>query len=347
MRLDFAGFEISFFDFVDLYFPPWVIFACGFLIVLLMLFFYFKKARYRSSAIKYSDLKIVKRAVRSNRQKYRFILILLRILAIILFIIAFARPRSGTEYKEVTSEGVDIILTLDVSSSMQAEDFKPNNRLYVAKEEMKKFINHRVNDRIGLVIFAKYSYAQCPLTTDYGVLMNFIDLVDFGIVEDGTAIGMAIANAVNRLRESESKSKIIVLLTDGDNNAGEIDPITAANLAKAMDIKIYTIGAGKSGNTMYPYQDPLFGKRYVYQPTKIDEKTLKAIAEKTGGKYFRARSGKELEEIYDLIDNLEKTEVKIASHVQYKELFNYFTYAGLLVLILELLLAQTVFKKLP
>jgi len=347
MKLEFAGFEVSFFDFLNIYLPPWVIFICGLLIIILMLFFYFKKGRYRSSAIKYSDLKIVKRAVRSNRQKYRVILLVLRILAVAFFIVSFARPRSGTEYKEVTSEGIDIILTLDVSSSMQAEDFKPNNRLFVAKEEIKKFIGHRINDRIGLVVFAKYSYTQCPLTTDYDVLMNFIDLVDFGIIEDGTAIGMAIANAVNRLRESESKSKIIVLLTDGDNNAGEIDPITAANLAKAMDIKIYTIGAGKSGNTMYPYQDPLFGKRYVYQPTKIDEKTLKTIAENTGGKYFRARSGKELEEIYNLIDNLEKTEIKIASHVQYKELFSYFTYSGLIIFILELLLAHTVFKKLP
>jgi Ca-activated chloride channel family protein len=347
MNLDFAGFEISFFDVIDIYIPPWAIFVCGSIVILLMLFFHFNKGRYRSSAIKYSDIKIVKRAARSNRQKYRFVLLVLRVLAIALFIISFARPRSGTEYKEVTSEGVDIILALDVSSSMQAEDFKPNNRLYVAKEEMKKFINRRVNDRIGLVIFAKYSYTQCPLTTDYGVLLNFIDMVNFGIVEDGTAIGMSIANAVNRLRDSKSKSKIIVLLTDGDNNAGEIDPITGANLAKAMDIKIYTIGAGKSGNTMYPYQDPLFGKRYVYQPSKIDEKTLKAIAEQTGGKYFRARSGKELEEIYGLIDDLEKTEVKIASHVQYKELFNYFTYAGLLILMLELLLAHTLFKKLP
>jgi Ca-activated chloride channel family protein len=239
------------------------------------------------------------------------------------------------------------MMALDVSSSMQAEDFKPHNRLYVAKEEIKKFVENRINDRIGLVVFARYSYTQCPLTTDYGVLLNFIDQVDFGAVEDGTAIGMAIANAVNRLRESESKSKIIILLTDGDNNSGEIDPLTAANLAKAMDVKIYTIAAGKPGNAMYPYQDPLFGKRYVYQPTNIDEKTLKDIAERTDGKYFRARSGEELEEIYNVIDDLEKTEVKIASHIQYKELFHYFTYLGLFLLVLEILLANTYFKKLP
>jgi len=219
--------------------------------------------------------------------------------------------------------------------------------LYVAKEEVKKFINRRINDRIGLVVFARYSYTQCPLTTDYGVLLNFVDQVNFGLVEDGTAIGMAVANGINRLRESEAKSKIMILLTDGDNNAGEIDPLTAANLASAMDIKIYTIAAGKPGNAMYPYNDPLFGKRYVYQPTRIDEKTLKEMARITDGKYFRARSGEELEEIYGLIDEMERTEVKIASHVQYRELFQYFTYLGFIFLVLEMVLANTYFKKLP
>jgi len=238
-------------------------------------------------------------------------------------------------------------MVLDVSSSMQAEDFKPRNRLYVAKDEIKKFINRRVNDRIGLVVFARYAYTQCPLTTDYGVLLKFIDQVNFGSVEDGTAIGMAIANGVNRLRESKSKTKVMVLATDGDNNAGEIDPITAANLAAAFDIKIYTIGVGKPGNAMFPYQDPIFGKRYIYQPTRIDEETLKEIAKKTGGKYFRARSGKELDEIYSTIDKMEKTEIKIASHIQYHELFGYFIYSGLLLLVLEMVLANTYFRKLP
>jgi Ca-activated chloride channel family protein len=239
------------------------------------------------------------------------------------------------------------MMALDVSSSMQAEDFKPHNRLYVAKEEINKFIDRRVNDRIGLVVFARYAYTQCPLTVDYSVLHNFVDMVNFGVIEDGTAIGMAIATAVNRLRDSEAKSKILILLTDGDNNAGEIDPVTGANLAAAMDIKIYTIGAGKPGNAMYPYQDPIFGKRYVYQPTNIDEATLKKIAERTGGRYFRARSGEELEQIYEEIDQLEKTEIQVASHIQYTELFQWFTYAGLAVFLLELLLATTYFRKLP
>lgn len=347
MNLEFYGFDLNLFDMYKLHIPAWLIFGLGAIIVGLMIYFQLNKKRYKSSAIKYSDIRIVKRAAKSTKQKYRFILFIMRILAVIALIIAFARPRSGTEYKEVTSEGIDIMLALDVSSSMQAEDFKPNNRLYVAKEEIKKFISHRINDRMGLVVFARYSYTQCPLTTDYNVLLNFVDQVDFGVVDDGTAIGMAIANAVNRLRDSDAKSKIIILLTDGDNNSGEIDPLTAANLAEAMDIKIYTIGAGKSGNAMYPYQDPIFGKRYMYQPTKIDEKSLKEIAERTGGKFFRARSGEELEEIYSLIDNLEKTEIKESSHVQYRELFSYLLYLSLVLLMIEMILSNTYFRKLP
>lgn len=347
MNVEFAGLSINIFEVIDTTIPAAAIFVAGLLAIAAMIYYHVRRKRFKSATITYSDIRIVRRAARSSRQRYRFLLTALRVLAVALFVVAFARPRSGTEYKEVTSEGVDIMLALDVSSSMQAEDFKPHNRLYVAKEEMKKFINNRLNDRLGLVVFARYSYTQCPLTTDYGVLLGFVDQIDFGVVEDGTAIGMAIANAVNRLRESESESKMIVLLTDGDNNAGEIDPLTAANLAAALDIKIYTIGAGKPGNAMYPYQDPIFGKRYVYQPTRIDEKTLKEIASITGGKYFRARSGKELEEIYSIIDRMEKTEVKVAAHIQYRELFHFFAYAGLLLLVLEIILANTYFKKLP
>lgn len=347
MTFEFSGLSFNLFNIFKGTVPPIIIFIFGALVIAFMLFFQAWKRNKQTSAIKYSDIRLVKRASRSKKQKFRFILTLLRVLAIAFFFVAFARPRSGTEYKETTSNGIDIILAIDVSSSMQAEDFKPHNRLYVAKQEMKKFVSRRLNDRIGLVVFARYSFTQCPLTTDYSVLLNFIDMVDFGMVEDGTAIGMALANSVNRLRESTAKSKVIILLTDGDNNAGEIDPLTAAAIAEAMDIKIYTIGAGKSGNAMYPYQDKLFGKRYVYQPTNIDEPTLKAIAKKTGGKYFRAKSKEELDEIYTLIDKLEKTEVKTSSHVEYVELFQYFLYIGLLLLILEMLLSYTVLRKLP
>lgn len=347
MNIEFAGLSLSFFEMVDLTIPPSIIFLVGGVMVLLMLSFHSRRKRFKSATIKYSDIRIVKRAARSSRQRFRFILTLLRLSAVVLFVVAFARPRSGTEFIEVTSEGIDIMIALDVSSSMQAEDFKPNNRLFVAKEEIKKFITKRINDRIGLIVFARHSFTQCPLTTDYDVLLNFIDQVDFGMVEDGTAIGMAIANGVNRLRDSESESKIMILLTDGDNNSGEIDPITAANLAATFDIKIYTIGAGKPGNALYPYQDPVFGKRYVYQPTRIDEESLKEIAKRTSGKFFRARSGDELEKIYDMIDELEKTEIETAAHIQYKELFEWFAYAGLILLMLEMLLTHSYFRKLP
>lgn len=344
---EFAGLSFSLMEFIDTTIPAWIIFLLGALVIAVMTWYYLRKRSGRSASIRYSDLRLVRRAARTGRQRYRFVLFLFRTLAIALLFVAFARPRSGTEYVEVTSEGVDIILAVDVSSSMMAEDFKPHNRLHVAKEEMKKFVHKRLNDRIGLVVFARHSFTQCPLTTDYGVLLNFIDQVDFGMVEDGTAIGMALANSINRLRDSDTESKVIILLTDGDNNAGEIDPLTAANLAATFDIKIYTIGAGKPGNAMYPYQDPVFGKRYVYQPTKIDEQSLKQIAERTDGRYFRARSEAELEQVYAEIDKMEKTEVKTASHIQYQELFGPFTYAALILLALELLLTHTYFRKLP
>jgi Ca-activated chloride channel family protein len=347
MILDFAGMRLSFFDILDLTIPAEVIFIVGALIIAAMLYYQFRARRYQSATIKYSDLRIVKRAARTSRQRFRFIVPLLRVLAVILLLVAFARPRAGTEYQEVTSEGIDIMMALDISSSMMAEDFKPHNRLHVAKEEIKKFIQRRTNDRIGLVVFARHAFTQCPLTTDYGVLLNFVDQVDFGMVDDGTAIGMAIATAVNRLRDSDSESKILVLLTDGDNNAGEIDPLTAANLARALDIKVYTIGVGKSGNAMFPVNDPIFGKRYVYQPVRIDEESLRDIATRTGAKYYRARSGEELEEIYQIIDNLEKTEIEIAAHVQYRELFHWFAFSGFVLIVLELLLANTWFRKLP
>ncbi len=345
-QIDFYGLSVNFFDLIDTTIPAIVIFVLGALAVAAMIWFAVRRRRVKSATIKYSDIRIVKRAARTSRQRYRFLLTAMRVAAIVLLVVAFARPRSGTEKKEISSEGIDIMIALDVSSSMQAEDFKPNNRLYVAKEEIKKFINNRVNDRIGLVVFARNSFTQCPLTTDYGVLIENVDQVDFGQIEDGTAIGMAIATGVNRLRDSEAKTKIMILLTDGDNNAGEIDPLTAANLAEAFNIKIYTIAAGKS-TAMFPVDDPIFGKRYVYRPTNVDEKTLKEIADRTGGKEFRARSSDELDQIYKIIDQLEKSKVKVSTLVEYRELFSYFIYAGMALLVLEMILGNTYFRKLP
>ncbi len=343
-NIEFTGISLGFSDATV---PPMLLFIIGLLIIVAMVVFQIKKKNKKTSTIIYSDLKIMKRAGRTQKQKLRGILPILRMIAVAFLFVAFARPRSGTEHREITSEGIDIMMLLDVSSSMQAEDFKPNNRLFVAKEEIKNFISKRMNDRIGLVVFARNAFTQCPLTTDYGVLLGFVDQVNFNQIADGTAIGMALATATNRLRESDAESKIIVLLTDGDNNAGEIDPITAANLASAFDIKIYTIGVGKSGNAMFPYKDPIFGKRYVYQPTKIDEKSLKEIADRTGGAYYRAKSENDLSKIYEIIDALEKTEVKISEHIEYKELFQQFSFAGIFFLLLEILLSYTYLRKLP
>ncbi len=342
----FAGFNTTLFD-RDINLSALGIFIAGAVILLLMLIYEFRISKRNSATIRYSDLKIIKRAAKTGRQRFRFLLSALRVLTLSLFIVAFARPQAGTENREVTSEGIDIMLALDTSGSMRAEDFKPENRLNVAKEEIKKFVSKRESDRIGLVVFSQTSFTQCPLTLDYGVLLNFLDQVHFGMIKDGTAIGMALANCINRLRESPSKTKVIVLLTDGVNNAGEIDPLTAATIAKTMGVKIYTIGIGKPGNAMYPVDDPIFGKRYVYLPNEIDEDVLKQIAEKTGGQYFRARSEKELAQIYSDIDKLEKTKIKVNEYTQYKELFPNLVYFGLAFLVLEILLSQTIFRKIP
>jgi Ca-activated chloride channel family protein len=342
----FAGFQITLFE-QEFSIPAIAIILVGVVLVSAIIYVKLKRGRAQSVSIKYSDLKIIRRSARTGRQKFRFLLTVFRVLAILTLIVAFARPQAGVENKEVSTEGIDIMLALDVSGSMKAEDFKPQNRLYVAKEEIKKFVQKRQSDRIGLVVFSQSSFTQCPLTLDYGVLLNFLDQVRFGMIKDGTAIGMALANCVNRLRESSSKSKVIILLTDGVNNAGEIDPLTAASLARTMGVKIYTIGVGKPGNAMYPVDDPIFGKRYVYLPNEIDEEGLREIAEKTGGKYFRARSEKELEQIYDEIDKLEKTEIKVSQYVQYRELFPFFVYFGLGFIVIEVVLGQTLFRKVP
>jgi Ca-activated chloride channel family protein len=340
--LKFSGWDLYF-----LHLPGWEILLIGALAVVILGWYMLRKMPGRTSTVRYSDLNLVRKHRRTLRQRLRPLLNLLRIFAVALLFVAMARPQSGTAKREVETEGVDIVIALDVSGSMKAEDFKPQNRLYVAKEEIEKFIDRRINDRIGLVVFAKSSFTQCPLTLDYGVLKSFLEQVDFGMIDDGTAIGMALANSVNRLLDSNAKSKVIVLLTDGVNNVWEIDPLTAANIAKTMGVKIYTIGIGKPGNAMYPVDDPIFGKRYVYLPNEIDEESLQQIADITGGKYFRARSGEELDKIYRDIDRLEKTKIKVNEYIQYKELFFDFVLAGFGLLLVEMVLGQTVFRKIP
>lgn len=324
-----------------------VILLLGALVVGAMIFYYLKIMPRRLSSVRYSDLTLVDDGRKTVRQRLRPLVFWLRVLAVALFFVALARPQAGNNQREIETEGIDIMLALDISGTMQTEDFQPENRLYVAKEEINKFIDKRANDRIGLVVFAKSSFTQCPLTLDYGVLKSFLAQVEYGLIEDGTAIGSALANCTNRLLDSDAKSKIIILLTDGLNNAGEIDPLTAANIAKTMGIRIYTIGVGRPGNAIYPIDDPVFGKRYVYLHNEIDEVTLGKIAETTGGKYYRARTEDELDRIYTEIDRLEKTKMKIHEYTQYRELFAGWLLAGFALLLLEMVLGQTYLRKIP
>ncbi len=264
-----------------------------------------------------------------------------------LFIMSLARPQAVSREKDYETKGVDIIISMDISGSMLAEDFKPENRMLVAKEEAKKFIRGRENDRIGLVVFAREAFTQCPLTLDYDILLNLVDEIQIGMIQDGTAIGMGIATAVNRLRESDARSKVVILITDGENNAGKIDPVTAAELARTFGIKIYTIGVGKGGLVPFPINDPLFGKRYVQARVDVDEFLLKRVADITGGIFFRARDPQSLTEVYQKINELEKTEVKVHEYRSYDELFPYFLIPALLLLTAEILLKNSVLMRIP
>jgi Ca-activated chloride channel family protein len=322
---------------------PYVLFFL--LLIPLLTFFYFFKLRKKQAAIKISDSKIFLDSKTSLRVKLIHLPFVLKMIALALLILALARPQSFNSGTNVNTEGIDIAIVLDISGSMLAEDFKPN-RLEAAKVITDKFIEGRVSDRIGLVIFSRVAFTQCPLTIDYSVLRNLLKEIKSGILEDGTAIGNAITNGVNRLKNSNSKSKVIILLTDGVNNAGEIAPITASEIAKSFGIKIYSIGVGTRGEAPYPVQTP-FGIRYQMVPVEIDEPLMKSIAENTGGKYFRATNNKALEEIYKKIDEMEKSEVEITSYRTAAELYSYFMLPGIILFLLDLLLSKTIFRKLP
>lgn len=323
------------------------LFLLGLLAIPFLVWDYFHKNRRRKASIRFPSLAIIKRVPESWAYRARHILLVLRLLTLSLLCVALARPQYGEAIEDVTTQGVDIMLVLDISSSMKTMDFRPQNRLFVAKKTIESFILGRNHDRIGLVVFSGQSFTQCPLTLDYGILIQFLRRTDFGLVEDGTAIGTAILNATNRLRASNAKSRVMVLLTDGANNAGEVDPVTAAKAAKALGIKVYTIGVGKEGDQPMEVEDPLFGKRIVSVPTKIDEPMMRAIANMTGAKYFRAQNPKGLDEIYKNIDKLEKTEIKSTSYYRYHELFRNLLLAALAFLLLEIALANTRFMKIP
>jgi len=312
------------------------------LLIPLMIFFYFLNRKKQHSKINFSYSFINLSSIKSS---LFHLLFLMKLLTTVLIIIALARPQDTVVSSDILKkEGIDIMIAMDVSSSMLAEDFKPN-RLEAAKSLAIEFIKRRKNDRIGLVIYSGESFTQCPLTTDHDILINLMNNVETGLINDGTAIGLGLANCVNRLKESKVESKIIILLTDGENNTGFIDPITAAVIAKDSSIKTYTIGVGSYGTAPYPTQD-MFGRSiYVDVPAKIDENMLRAVADTTGGMYFRADNNSKLASIYQEIESLEKSEIEEIKYYNVTEKYSSFCLLALVIFLIEFILNYTYFKK--
>ena len=311
-----------------------------------MIAYYVWRVRQGGAAIQISTVEGVLRAPKSVRYYLRLLPFVLRTAAYALLVVALARPQGIEQNVRTSTEGIDIMLSIDVSGSMLARDFKPD-RITAAKEVAASFISDRVGDRLGLVVFAGEAFTQSPLTTDQSTLQTLLARIRSGLIEDGTAIGNGLATAINRLRESEAKSKVIILLTDGVNNRGEIAPLTAAEIAKAQGIRVYTIGVGTEGMAPYPAIDMFGNITFVNQKVEIDEKTLTAISDMTGGKYFRATDKAKLKAIYDEINQLEKSKVEVTEHVSYHELYLAWVLAALGLLLAEFLLANLVLKRIP
>jgi Ca-activated chloride channel family protein len=321
------------------------------LLLLLPLVAWLKGRVGQDAAFLYSSVQLAKGITNITRSRAGNLLPKMRWLALALLIVAFARPQFGHGQAKVTASGVDIVIALDLSGSMAAEDFElnrqPANRVMMAKDVISKFVKKRASDRMGLVAFAGRAYIASPLTLDHDFLLQNLDRLDLGLIEDSTAIGSAISTALNRLRDVKSKSKIVILMTDGQNNAGKVPPLTAAEAAQALGVKVYTIGVGTRGVAPMPTTDPFGRKRYVQVQVDIDEDTLQKIADLTGGKYFRADNANALRSIYGEIDRLEKTEVSMKKFVRYEEVFEWFAVSGLFLVLLELILSNTVWRKLP
>ena len=296
----------------------------------------------QDASLQVSSAASLARQKKSTRIYLLHIPFVLRVAAITLLSIALARPQLSNRWSKESTEGIDIMMALDISGTMQAEDLRPN-RLEAAKNVATDFVLARPNDQIGLVVFAGESFTQCPLTTDHAVLVNLFRSVKFGMVEDGTAIGLGLANAVNRMKDSETKSKVIILLTDGSNNRGDIDPQTAAEIAKTFGIRVYAIGVGSHGEARVPVQTPL-GTQYMTMNSEFDEETLRNIASTTGGEYFRATDNNSLKRIYEQIDQLEKTKLRVREFSKRSENFAPWLSAALLCLIAEILLRYFVLK---
>jgi Ca-activated chloride channel homolog len=295
----------------------------------------------------FSSKKIVRNANSTIRAFFIRNLIYLKLLALILFILALARPQHLEHFEKENRKGIDILITLDISGSMASVDFKPKNRLEVAKDVIAEFIKKRNNDRLGLVAFAGQSYTKCPLTIDYDVLRFVLENTAIGELEDGTALGMALATSVNRIRHSKSKTKIIIMLTDGVNNKGEIDPRDAAGIAKDFNVKVYTIGVGTRGKAPHPVTDNYGRKQYVMVDVQIDEELLKEIANNTGGLYFRATDKEQLQQIFDEIDRWEKTEISTKRYYNAHDIYIYFLLTALTLLLIAEFAKRTILRTLP
>ena len=331
---------MTFFRFED----PWL------LLILLSLPILILRERTIASVINYSSLASLKAVSQHHSKIKAMVPIVLRFIAITLFIIAFARPQEGHKRTEILSQGVDIVLAIDTSGSMQALDFKKNEtqvtRLSVVKDVVAEFVKNRETDRIGMVVFGANAFTQCPLTLDQNILLSFLNKLKIGMAGDATAIGSAIGISARRLKDLKSKSKVIILLTDGRNNSGAISPLQAAEIAKSLGIKVYTIGVGKRGKAPF-LVDSIFGKRLIYKNVDIDEEVLNKISKMTDAKYFRATDLKSLKDIYKQINLLEKSEVKSIDHSEHKELFHYFLIPGLILLLTEIVFSNSFLRRLP
>lgn len=315
------------------------------IVIIPMIAWYLWQRRRLSASIQVSGFKAYKGIPKTYKHYARHSLLLMRIAAIVTLAIALARPQSTDSWTNSKTFGIDIVMAVDVSSSMLAEDLKPN-RLEASKNVASEFIAGRRNDRMGLVVFSGESFTQCPLTTDHAVLLNLFKQVQSGLIEDGTAIGMGLVNAITRLKESDAISKVIILLTDGVNNQGEIDPVTAAEIAQTFGIRVYTIGVGTNGTAPYPVQT-VWGTQYRDMEVEIDETTLKEISRLTGGQYFRATDNKSLKNIYSEIDKLEKSKIEDTQFSKKNEEFLFYGILAALFMLLELTLRNTIFRNIP
>ncbi|RLD63619.1 MAG: aerotolerance regulator BatA [Bacteroidetes bacterium] len=316
-----------------------------FLLVVAMIVWYVLKQNTTNASIQISTIKGFEGTKKTYKYYLRHLPFILRVLIISLLIIVIARPQSTNKWQSSTTKGIDIIMALDISGSMLAEDFKPN-RIEAAKQDAIEFISGRTDDRIGLVIFSGESFTQCPLTTDHAVLINLFKNIKSGMIEDGTAIGLGLANSVNRLKDSKAKSKVIILLTDGVNNQGEIAPLTAAEIAKTYGIRVYTIGVGTRGMAPYPFKTP-FGTQYQNVKVEIDEDVLTQIAQMTDGKYFRATDNQKLKQIYQEINKLEKSKIDVKKYSNKQDEYLIFAIIAALLLIFEILFKNTILRNIP